>query len=83
MADAAAAGRPAVVMPEDRPFAEQRATANNLARSELALVASTWPDADRWRAIVKSVDDSAPTWSRWQTAGAAERAARVVAEVAR
>ncbi|MDH3008683.1 hypothetical protein [Gordonia alkanivorans] len=83
VADAATAGRPAVVMPEDRPFAEQRATANTLARSELALVASTWPDVDRWRAIVESVDDSAPMWSRWQTAGAAERAARVVAAVAR
>ncbi|GAC55445.1 hypothetical protein [Gordonia amicalis] len=83
VADVAAAGRPAVVMPEDRPFAEQRATANTLARSELALVASTWPDIDRWRSIVDSVGDSEPAWSRWQTAGAAERAARAIEAVAR
>ncbi|OLT51293.1 hypothetical protein BJF87_16480 [Gordonia sp. CNJ-863] len=83
VADAAAAGRPAVVIPEDRPFAEQRATANTLARSELALVASTWPEVDRWRSIVDSVGDSAPAWSRWQTSGAAERAARAIAAVAR
>lgn len=83
VADAAAAGRPTVVIPEDRPFAEQRATAATLARSELALVASRWPDVDRWRSIVESLGDSTPAWNRWQTAGAAGRAARAIEAVAR
>ncbi|WP_168706858.1 hypothetical protein [Gordonia paraffinivorans] len=82
VADAATAGRPAVVIPEDRPFAEQRTTAATLARAELALVASTWPTPERWRAIVDSVGDRAPEWDRWHTRGAAERAARAVESVA-
>ncbi|PKZ65958.1 hypothetical protein CYJ73_07325 [Gordonia terrae] len=82
VADAAAAGRPAVVIPEDRPFAEQRATGDTLSRSELALVTSTWPDAERWRSILDTVGDSSPAWSRWHTAGAAGRAARAIEAVA-
>ncbi|MFE0749057.1 hypothetical protein [Gordonia sp. NPDC058843] len=82
VADAAAAGRPAVVIPEDRPFAEQRTTGNTLARSELAFVTSSWPDADSWRSIIGTAGDTSPTWSRWHTAGAAERAARAVEAVA-
>lgn len=82
VADAAAAGRPAVVIPEDRPFAEQRATGNTLARSELALVTSSWPDTETWRSILDHAGDSSPAWSRWHTAGAAERAARAIEAVA-
>ncbi|SCB75224.1 MULTISPECIES: hypothetical protein [unclassified Gordonia (in: high G+C Gram-positive bacteria)] len=82
VADAAAAGRPAVVIPEDRPFAEQRATGNTLARSELALVTSSWPSTERWRLILDTAGSSSPEWSRWHTAGAAERAARAIEAVA-
>ena len=80
--DAAAAGRPAVVIPEDRPFAEQRATGNTLARSELALVTSSWPSTERWRSILDTAGSSSPEWSRWHTAGAAARAARAIEAVA-
>ncbi|WP_238418812.1 hypothetical protein [Gordonia sp. 'Campus'] len=82
VADAAAAGRPVVVLPEDRPFAEQRTTADTLSRSELATVTASWPDTDTWRSIVDSAPASTPDWSRWRTAGAAERAARAIESVA-
>ncbi|MEO9329768.1 hypothetical protein [Gordonia aurantiaca] len=82
VADAATAGRPTVVLAEDRPFAEQRATADTLARSELALVATSWPETDRWRSIVETAGDRAPAWDRWETAGAAARAARAIETVA-
>jgi hypothetical protein len=82
IADIAAAGARAIVVPQPRPFDEQLATASALERAGLAVVEPVWPAAARWPAV----DDRAlaldPDWSRWRTAGAARRAADVVERVA-
>lgn len=91
VADVAAAGVPAVVIPEPRPFDEQRATADILRTTGLAVVVDTLPAPGGWPALVAAVLGSSTgdparareNWVRWQVDGAAARAAAVVAEVAR
>ena len=82
LADVAAAGRPAVVVPEDRPHDEQRVTACVLAGAGLAVTAGTWPDAHEWPDLLARAVDVGSSWMRWETDGAAERAARVIEAVA-
>jgi hypothetical protein len=83
IADLAAAGARAVVIPQPRPFAEQEATGRLLAADALATVVEGWPDADRWPALLERARLSEPRWTGWQVTGAAARAAAVIAEVAR
>lgn len=82
LADVAAAGSPAVVIPEDRPHDEQRATARALAAAGLAITEDRWPPDHRWPGILARALDRDPGWSRWDTDGAAARAARVIEGVA-
>jgi hypothetical protein len=82
LADVAAAGRPAVVIPEDRPHGEQRATARALADAGLAVTSERWPDGDEWPGLLARALDAGSAWHRWNTDDAAERAARVIAAVA-
>ena len=82
LADIAAAARPAVVIPEDRPHDEQRATARALAAAGLAVTAESWPDDDEWPDLLARALDVDSAWQPWDTDGAAERAARVVEAVA-
>ncbi|TGO04882.1 glycosyltransferase [Serinibacter arcticus] len=82
VADLAAAGARAVVVPEDRPFDEQRATAHELRAAGLAVVVDAWPDDDAWPALLERARQLRPDWSAWQVAGAAARAAAVVSAVA-
>jgi hypothetical protein len=82
VADLAALGARAVVVPQTRPFDEQLTTARALDRSGLAVVASSWPDDDEWSALIEHARSLQPDWSAWQVEGAAARAAAVVAEVA-
>ncbi|CAD6003852.1 glycosyltransferase [Agreia sp. COWG] len=65
LADVAAAGRPAIVIPEDRPHGEQRTTASVLERSDLwpALVRQSFP-RDGWPSLLE--DAAALDGSRWQ-----------------
>jgi len=83
IADVAAAGARAVVVPQRRPFDEQHATAEALDRAGLAVVETSWPSADRWPSVIARALELRPDWSRWQVAGAARRAAAVVDEIAR
>lgn len=82
VADLAVAGARAVVVPQPRPFDEQATTAAALGRAGLAVAEPGWPDADRWPGLLDRAAVLDPDWSRWQTAGAAARAAEVVADVA-
>ena len=83
LADVAAAGRPAVVIPEDRPHDEQRATAVALADAGLVVTAGHWPDGHQWPDLLaQALAVGGSCWERWHTDGAAERAARVIAGVA-
>lgn len=78
VADLAAAGARAVVVAQDRPFDEQRHTACALHRWNLARVAPEGVDAAGVVALVEAAAGDEPDWSRWQVAGAAERAAEAV-----
>lgn len=84
VADVAAAGRPAVVIPQPRPFDEQHATADALRRLRLAVVTRDWPDARSWPALLATASTTDPTrWRHWHVHGAAARAASAIESVAR
>jgi hypothetical protein len=84
VADIAAAGKPAIIIAQPRPFDEQAVTARNLARAGLAIVVDDWPDLGAWPGLIEAARRlDVSQWTRWQTAGAAARAAQTVAEVAR
>jgi hypothetical protein len=83
VADLAVAARPAILIPEDRPFGEQLAIGEMLQSLELAAVTSQWPDLLCWPELRAAAAQTSPErWSRWETAGAAQRAADVIEEVA-
>jgi hypothetical protein len=83
VADVAAARRPAIVIPQLRPFDEQRMTADTLRRHGLAVTTSGWPDAHAWRSLIGQARASDPSrWERWHTAGAAARAAAAIENTA-
>jgi len=84
VADVAAARRPAVVIPQSRPFDEQYVTAETLSKHGLALATSGWPDPQAWRPLIGQAQASDPSkWQRWHTAGAAARAAEAIEITAR
>jgi hypothetical protein len=83
LADVAAAARPAIVIPQDRPHDEQRATTRALADAGLAVTSAHWPDDHRWPELLASaLGVGGSGWQRWRTDGAARRAARIVDAVA-
>nr|WP_314840838.1 glycosyltransferase [uncultured Microbacterium sp.] len=83
IADLAAAGARAVVLAQDRPFAEQEATARVLAARGLAQTVSEDASPAEVVEAVQRAASTNPDWQVWQVAGAAARAAAVIAEVAR
>ena len=82
VADLAVADSRALILPQDRPFDEQRATARLLDHADLAVVAPSFPPADAWPDLIESANTLDSRWIRWQTAGAASRAAAVIGKVA-
>jgi len=83
VADIAAAGKPAIIIAAARPFDEQVATAQTLAQAGLAVVIDDWPDLHDWPELIAAACDlDTDRWRRWQTAGAAARAAQAVTDVA-
>lgn len=82
VADLAAAGAPAVVIPQERPFAEQRETARALDRAGLAVVAPEWPSGATWTDLIERASVLRPEWDQWQVPGAAARAADVILHTA-
>ncbi|MET0897467.1 MAG: glycosyltransferase [Mycobacterium sp.] len=84
VADIATAERPAVIIPQDRPFAEQQMTARVLRQHQVAVVARRWPDPRAWPGLIAHALASDPArWRRWQTHGAAARAATAIEDTAR
>ena len=82
LADVAAAGRPAIVVPQDRPHDEQLWAARALERDGdyPVLVLDTFP-ASGWEALLEraaTLDGGA--WRRWNDGAGAVRAARVLDE---
>ncbi|OBK13496.1 glycosyltransferase [Mycobacterium asiaticum] len=83
VADVAAAQRPAIVIPQPRPFDEQKSTALMLRRHQLAVVAQDWPDERAWPALLTHARARDPQrWRRWQVDGAAQRAATAIESTA-
>ena len=77
VADLAATDTPAVILPQPRPFAEQKLGAKVL--DGLATVRNAFPAPEEWPELLRRRDTD---WARWQTEGAARRAAEVIADVA-
>ena len=66
IAEVAAAQVPAVVIPQDRPHDEQRATAAVIAEAGLAVVCPEWPAADAWPAVLTAATRLGGSgWARW------------------
>ncbi|MBL7261323.1 hypothetical protein [Paractinoplanes lichenicola] len=81
VADLAAAGARAVIVPQPRPFDEQVATGRILTARRLAVVAPAWPGTDAWPALLDQARNLRPDWSQWGVTGAARRAADAIAQV--
>ena len=77
VADLAATDTPAVILPQPRPFAEQKLGAKVL--DGLATVRNAFPAPEEGPELLRRRDTN---WARWQTEGAARRAAEVIAGVA-
>ncbi|MET0830409.1 MAG: hypothetical protein ABWY26_12855 [Microbacterium sp.] len=83
IADIAAADASAVIVPQERPFAEQLETALAVDRAGLAVVATAWPPAEAWPELIERAAHLQPDWSRWEVRGAAARAAAAIDATAR
>ncbi|KAA0940234.1 glycosyltransferase [Streptomyces apricus] len=77
VAECAAARVPTVVVPQDRPHGEQRATAEALRAGRLATVRTAWPAPGEWAALLDRTarEQPADRWSRWAPGDGARRAA--------
>ncbi|OEX92088.1 hypothetical protein A0K93_11410 [Corynebacterium sp. BCW_4722] len=83
IADVAATATPTIVLPQPRPFTEQKLAARVLADAGLAVVRETFPPADAWPGLLRDAAALGGQWQRWQTQGSARRAAEAIAAVAR
>jgi UDP:flavonoid glycosyltransferase YjiC (YdhE family) len=80
IADVALAQACAVVIPEQRPFGEQHATAAALSEAGIAVSVPRWPSSDRWAALVEGARrQDRQQWKRLRVDGAAARAAAAIA----
>ena len=76
VAEIAAARRPAVVVAQDRPFDEQRATVRALERWEIGVGCARWPAPQAWPATLElAMARGGDRWSRWSTGHGARTAA--------
>ncbi|OLR93265.1 glycosyltransferase [Actinokineospora bangkokensis] len=84
VAEVAAARRPAVVIPQRRPFDEQHATAGALAAARLCAVAPAWPAAADWAGALDEAERvGGDGWSAWSDGQGAQRAAAELTALAR
>jgi hypothetical protein len=84
IADVATARRPALVLPQPRPYDEQHATAAALERLGLATVLDRWPAPERWPGLLASAHAAGgEAWPAWTLDGAgAARASEAIERVA-
>ncbi|MCW0213907.1 MAG: glycosyl transferase [Pseudonocardia sp.] len=79
LAEVAAARRPAVVLPQERPFDEQHATGARLRHAGLAEVVSPWPAPQRWPGLLDAAERrGGEGWKRWSDGAGAPRAAAIL-----
>jgi hypothetical protein len=84
VAEVAAARRPAVVVPQPRPFDEQGATASAVERLGVAVGLRSWPsDAGTWPALLdRAAARGGAGWERWSSGNGAAHAARLLDSLA-
>lgn len=79
VADIATAAKPAVLIPAERPFGEQHATAQAIADSGLAVTVPRCPAPGEWTAAIEAARRIDPRrWRLWRTDGAPDRAAAAI-----
>ena len=84
IADAAAARRPLVAVPQPRPFREQERHAEVLRSHGLAEMAVPWPDRRQWPAVLERAQAlGGDGWSRYHAGDGARRMASALQEFAR
>ncbi|MEN0023047.1 MAG: hypothetical protein AAGC61_07180 [Microbacterium sp.] len=82
VADLAAAGARAVVLPQDRPFGEQEHTGRVLQSDGYAWTGPADSTPQQIVELIERAAASTPDWAGWGVQGAAARAARAIEEVA-
>ncbi|MFB2584015.1 hypothetical protein [Herbiconiux liukaitaii] len=83
LAEVAAARRPAVVLPQDRPHDEQRTTGHVLASAAWPAVVLDALPTQGWAAILDdALAQDTGLWADWNDGRGAERAASVIRRVA-
>ena len=84
LAEVAAARRPALVVPQARPFDEQRTTAAVLDRwvDVPVVVREKLPDDDLEAVLEKAAQLDGQGWTAWNDGGGAARAAAVLGDLA-
>lgn len=84
VAEVAALRRPAVVVAQDRPHGEQRATVRALHRADLAETCDGWPSPEQWPTLLAhAVDRGGARWGQWNDLAGAARFAAAVDDAAR
>jgi UDP-N-acetylglucosamine:LPS N-acetylglucosamine transferase len=79
LAEIAAARRPAIVIPAERPHGEQNATAAALSERHLALCCPRWPAAGDWARLLEAVAATdGRRWNVWAPGNGAVTAAAIV-----
>ncbi|MEP7178030.1 MAG: glycosyltransferase, partial [Pseudonocardiales bacterium] len=83
IADVAEARRPAVIVPQSRPYQEQMRTAEALGAQGLAVSIPGWPEASDWPGLLDAAQRRGGRgWARW-TVGGAQRAGSAIMAAAR
>lgn len=82
LAEVAAARRPAIVLPQERPYDEQLANAAALRRAGLAVVVDRQPEPADWPALLRRACALPPRWDQWSDGQGAQRAASFLDDLA-
>lgn len=82
IAEIAAVRRPALVIPQDRPFEEQQSMAAALCAADLPVqVAQAWPAKSTWPTLLARLAGLDGTgWNRWNDGAGAARTAAILNE---
>ena len=81
VAEVAAARRPAIVVPQSRPYGEQVATGRALAGADLAQVLTAWPADAHWPDLLRrAAAQDGSAWRAWSDGAGAARAAALLDE---
>jgi UDP-N-acetylglucosamine--N-acetylmuramyl-(pentapeptide) pyrophosphoryl-undecaprenol N-acetylglucosamine transferase len=81
LAEVAASRRPAVIVPQTRPFGEQMSSSRALHRAKVAQVCLRWPAPGRWdQLLTAALRQGGGEWSRWNDGHGADRAAEVIGQ---